>query len=81
MEGIGLIQRFLIHIHLFITDLHDISWLPNDPLNEVFTFILRIFKNDHISSFRLADRNQHLIGEWNLDPVDKLIDQDMIPDV
>ncbi len=81
MNGIGLVQRFLIHIHLFIKDLHHIPRLPNDPFNEVLTFILRIFENDHVSSFRLAERNQDLIRKGNLDPVDKLIDQDMIPNV
>ena len=81
VNGIGFFQRLSINRHLLVVDLHHISGSSNHALDEIFTFIFRKLKDDHISSLGFAEGNQYLVREWNLDPIDELVNQDMISNI
>jgi hypothetical protein len=79
VNGIGLIHRLPIYINLLVANLHTVPWLPNHPLYKVLTFILRKLENNNIAVFWFADWNQDFIGKRDLNSIDKLVDQNVIP--
>ena len=52
----------------------------DDPFYEVFAFVNRVDKDDHVVPFGLTDRNDGVSNEGQFDPVDEFVDKNMVSD-
>lgn len=67
-----------VYKDLFTLDPDRVSGESDDPLDEILAFVHRIDENDHIPSAWFTDGDQGGTDKRDLDPVDKLVDEDVI---
>jgi len=76
--AVGVHHGFVIKVHLFVTNLHDVARYRDDPLYEVLLGIFREFKDHNIPPLGVCDRNEGSADHRELDPVYEFVDEDMI---
>jgi len=76
-----MVQQLMVDINFFIADLNDISGNADDPLDKILAGIFGKFKHHNIPAFRVCDVYEGGLQKWNLNPVYKFIDQDMVSDL
>ncbi len=80
MNAMVMIEKRVVHVNLFVTHLNNISFNADDPLDKILAGVLGKFKDDDISAFWFCYRNNRGLQKWNLDTVNKFIDQNVVPD-
>ncbi len=80
-KDIRLLLPLTISIKDAIFHLDDIPRETHHPFNKILGFILGKLKYNHIAMTWHAKRQEDQIGPRNSDPVDKLVDQNMIANV
>ena len=73
-------KRLVVDEHLFVLNSHGVTWQADYTLNEVFRWVDRITEDNDVLSFGLANGNELFVPVGKSDSVDKLVDQDVIPD-
>ena len=81
MNTIIVIKALVVNIDLFVTALNHITGNPDYPLDKILVRVFRKFKNDNIATFRIFDGNNCGHQKRQLDPVNKFIHQNVVPDL
>ena len=77
--NIGFLKGGPVYKDLFIPDLDDIAWKPDDPFDKVQLGIFRKDKDNHFFPLGLFPFDPDLSRKGVTHPIDKFVYQDMIP--
>ena len=63
MDLVGFVDRFVVHINLFVFDLDSFSLQSDDPLDKIFVEFPGIFENDDVEPLQLSPW-EHSFIQW-----------------
>ena len=79
-NGIVFNERFAVDVNRLVVAFDDVAGHADNPFNEILLRLYRELKNNDVSPLGVLERNDHLLQIWQLDAVDKLVDQNVIAD-
>ena len=78
--AVGVVQRFIVDVDFLVYYLNRLERQAYYSFDEILRTVVGILEYDNIKSFRRLDWYNLFIDNRDPDPVNELVDKDMVPD-